>query len=189
MVFYWSGSNSKFPQVSWTLLSFLVDLSDPVGWMVSTRPLISMSSIPFINPLVTILNAPITNGITVTFMFNRFFKVLKQGLGTYLSFRFPSVLPCGQPERQSPLWRSTLDSQKLQHYWSLTMRLFSVISRTLVLEGFIKDAVGLFYSLSRLGWNGLVHLLKKIVHMFIHLMGFLWLSLVTIIFHILLRHF
>ena len=31
-------------------------------------------------------------------------------------------------------WRDTLHSPKLQHYWSLTMRLFSVISRILVRE-------------------------------------------------------
>ena len=29
-------------------------------------------------------------------------------------------------------WKNTLHSPKLQHYWSLTIRLFSVISRTLV---------------------------------------------------------
>ena len=32
-------------------------------------------------------------------------------------------------------WRGTPHSQKLQHYWNLTIRLFSVISRTLVLLG------------------------------------------------------
>ena len=32
-------------------------------------------------------------------------------------------------------WRSTLQSPKLQHYWSLTTRLFSVISRTLIVCG------------------------------------------------------
>ena len=43
----------------------------------------------------------ITIGITVTFMFHDFW-VLWQVLGTYLSFRFPSVLFCCQPERQRP---------------------------------------------------------------------------------------
>ena len=32
-------------------------------------------------------------------------------------------------------WRGTLHSTKLQHYWNLIIRLFSVISRTLVVEG------------------------------------------------------
>ena len=44
--------------------------------MVSTRPLIFKSSSPFNNPLATIPKAPITIGITVTFMF--------------LFFQFPS---------------------------------------------------------------------------------------------------
>ena len=38
--------------------------------MVSTRPPISKSSNPFINPYVTVPSAPITDGITVTFMFS-----------------------------------------------------------------------------------------------------------------------
>ena len=33
-----------------------------------------------------------------------FFPVLLQGLGTYISFRFLSVIPCVQPERQIPLF-------------------------------------------------------------------------------------
>ena len=35
---------------------------------------------------------------------SRGFSVLLQGLDTYLSFRFLSVLPSGQPGRQSPLF-------------------------------------------------------------------------------------
>ena len=42
--------------------------------MVSTRPLISKSSSPFNNPLVTVPKTPITIGITVTFMFHSFFQ-------------------------------------------------------------------------------------------------------------------
>ena len=33
-------------------------------------------------------------------------------------------------------WKGTLHSPKLRHYWSLTIRLFSVISRALVGRGF-----------------------------------------------------
>ena len=43
---------------------------------------------------------------------------------------------------------------KLQHHWSLTIRLFRVICRTLIGVGVLalsKDAVGVFYNLSRLG--------------------------------------
>ena len=44
-------SDSKSPQISRTLLSILVDLNNAVVWMVSTRPLISKSFSPCINPL------------------------------------------------------------------------------------------------------------------------------------------
>ena len=60
MVFHWSLSDSKSPQVSRTLLSILAVLNNAVVWMVSTRPPISKSSSPFSNPLVTVPNTPIT---------------------------------------------------------------------------------------------------------------------------------
>ena len=49
-------------------------------------------------------------------------------------------------------WRDTLHSTKLQHCWSSTIRLFNVISRTLV-KGVLllwRDAVSVFYCPSRL---------------------------------------
>ena len=70
MVFNWSLSDSKSPQVSNTLLSILVKAA---VWMVSTRPLISKSSSPFTNSSEIVLRAPITVGITITFTFNSFF--------------------------------------------------------------------------------------------------------------------
>ena len=103
MIFHWSLCGRKSPHVSMTLLNILADLNNTVVWMVST-PLISKSSISCINPFVTELSAPVTIGITVTFIFHSFFSILWQGLGTYYSFPFPSVLPCGQPEPQSPLF-------------------------------------------------------------------------------------
>ena len=84
MVFHWSLSDSKSPQVSRTLLSILAVLSTVIVWMVSTRPLISKSSSPFNNPLVTVPKAPITIGIIVTFMFHSFFNSLARS--RYLSF-------------------------------------------------------------------------------------------------------
>ena len=48
-------------------------LYNAVVWMVFTRPLIPKSPSPCTNPLVTVLRAPITIGIPVTFMFT-FFK-------------------------------------------------------------------------------------------------------------------
>ena len=53
--------------------------------------------------LVSVPNASVTVGITVAFIFHSF-SILKQGPGIYFSFRFLSVLPCGQQERQSPLF-------------------------------------------------------------------------------------
>ena len=54
MVFHWSLSDNKSPQVSRTLLSILAILNNAVVWMVSTRPPTSKSSSPFSNPLVTV---------------------------------------------------------------------------------------------------------------------------------------
>ena len=61
-------------------------------------------------------------------------------------------------------WKGALHSPKPQHHWNFTIRLFSVISRTLI-EGVLplcRGAVSIFYSPSRLG-N--------------HLVGFLLLNL------------
>ena len=84
MVFHWSLSDSKSPQVSRTLLSILAVLNNAVVWMVSTRPPTSKSSSPFSNSLVTVPNAPITIGIIVTCMFHSFFSSLARS--RYLSF-------------------------------------------------------------------------------------------------------
>ena len=48
----------------------------------------------------------------------------------------------------------TPHSPKLQHYWNVTIKLFSVIFRTLVGGGVLplsREAVSVFYSPSRLG--------------------------------------
>ena len=84
MVFLWSLSDSKSPQVSRTLLSILAVLNNEVVWMVSTRLPTSTSSSPFSNPLVIVPNAPITIGIIVTCMFLSFFNSLARS--RYLSF-------------------------------------------------------------------------------------------------------
>ena len=74
MVFHWSLSDSKYPQVSRTLLSILAVLNNAVVWMVSARPPPSESYSPFNHPLVTVPKAPITIGIIVTLMFHSFFQ-------------------------------------------------------------------------------------------------------------------
>ena len=59
-------------------------------------------------------------------------------------------------------WRSTLHSPKLQHYCNFTIRLFCVISSTLISSTLIggvlslcREAVGVFYTPSRLGHRSL----------------------------------
>ena len=103
MVFHNNLSDSKSPQVSRTLLSILVDLNNAVVYMVSTHPLISKSSYPCTDPLVTVRSAPIKFAITVIFLFHCFFTSLTRS-SSYLSFCFLSVIPCSQQDRQSPLF-------------------------------------------------------------------------------------
>ena len=100
MVFHWSLSDNKSSQVFRTLLSILADFNNAAVWMVSPRPLISSSSSSCINSLLIVPSAPITIGITGAFMFYSFFSSFARSW-YYLSFRFLSVLPCGQPGRQS----------------------------------------------------------------------------------------
>ena len=100
MVFHWSLSDSKSPQVPMTLLNILAVLKKAVLWMISIHSPSSKSSSHFNNPLVTVPKAPITIGIIVTFMFHSF-SIPSQGRGTYPSLHFLSVLFCGQPVHQN----------------------------------------------------------------------------------------
>ena len=84
MVFYWSLSDSKSPQVSMTLLNILAVLNNAVVWMVSTCPPTSKSSSHFNSSLVTVPKASISIGIIATFMSHRFFYSLAKS--RYLSF-------------------------------------------------------------------------------------------------------
>ena len=84
MVFHWSLSDSKSPQVSRTRLRILAVLSKVVIWIVSTRPPTYKSSRPLNNHLVIVPNAPMTIGTPVTFMFHSFFNSLARS--RYLSF-------------------------------------------------------------------------------------------------------
>ena len=84
MVFHWSLSDSKSPQVSRTLLTILAVLNNAVVWIVSTRPPTSNFSSPFSHPLVIVPNAPITISTIVTCMFHSCFNSLARSI--YLSF-------------------------------------------------------------------------------------------------------
>ena len=59
MVIHWSLSNSKSPQVSRTLLSILIDLSNSVIWTVSSSPLIFKSLSSFIDLSRIVPSVPI----------------------------------------------------------------------------------------------------------------------------------
>ena len=74
MVFHWSVSDSKPPQVCRILLSILPNLKNAVVILFSSL------SVP-------LTSTPIKIGITVTFIFQNSL-VLKQGLGFYLSLLF-----------------------------------------------------------------------------------------------------
>ena len=106
MVFHWSLSDRKSPQVSRTLLSILAVRNNAVAWIVSTRPPTFKSSSTFNNPLVTVQITPITIGLIVTFMLHRSFNYLARSrylsfFSLTLSFHILSVLFCGQPGQQS----------------------------------------------------------------------------------------
>ena len=84
MVFHWSLSDRKSPQISRTRLRILAVLNNAVVLKVSTRPPTSKSSRPFNNPLVIVPKAPIKIGTIVTFMFHSFFNSVARL--RYLSF-------------------------------------------------------------------------------------------------------
>ena len=77
----------EWHQVSGTLLSILANLNNAVVWMVSTRPLISKFSSPCTNPLMTVQRAPITIGISNTFMVH-IFSVPSKGQVLIFLFNF-----------------------------------------------------------------------------------------------------
>ena len=94
MIFRWSLSDSKSPQVSRTLLSILAVLSNAVIWIVSTRPPTSKSSRPFNNHLVIEPKVPITIGTIVTFMFHSFFNSLARSRYLFLFSHSFSFILC-----------------------------------------------------------------------------------------------
>ena len=75
MFCYWCLSDNKFSKVSRTSLSILADLNNAIVWTVSTCPVISNSSSPCTNPMVTGPRVPIIIVIIITFMFYIFFSI------------------------------------------------------------------------------------------------------------------
>ena len=101
MAFHWSLSDSKSLQVSRTLLCILADLNNNLVWIISTHPLISKFPVSVLWWQYRVRQLLL---VSLSLLCSLVFSALKQGLDTFLSFRFLSVLPCGQLERQSPLF-------------------------------------------------------------------------------------
>ena len=95
MDFHCSLSDSKPPQVSRTFTNILDDIKKAIVWIVLTPLVISKSSSPCTNPLVTVPRARITIGIIVTFMLNRVFCLFPWKIVVLISifafFQFYSV--------------------------------------------------------------------------------------------------
>ena len=91
MVFHWTLSDSKCPQVTRTFPSILSNRNNAVVWNVSTLVLISKTSNVFIYPLVTVPRAQIKIFITFILMFNGLFFHSLARLG-YLFFCLLSVI-------------------------------------------------------------------------------------------------
>ena len=74
--------------------------------------------------------------------------VLFQTIQLSISTQFSSNLTLSGATTPGQSGPGSDGNKKLQHYWSLTIRLFSVISRTLVggVLPLCRDSVGVFYS-------------------------------------------
>ena len=109
-----SLSHIKSPQVSRTFLSILAVLNDVILWIVTTRYLISKSSSPFNNPLVTVPKALITIGVNYYYYYYYY----------YWEF-FTSVIPDSFPLEfewhyiSSSLQDSSQYPGRYQQCWSL----------------------------------------------------------------------
>ena len=93
MVFHWSLSDSKSPQAQY---------SGQSQQCCHLGCLHSSSHFQVLYQSFSDCNGR-ANYITITFIFHSFFSSLRD-LGAYISFCFPSVLPCSQLERQNPLF-------------------------------------------------------------------------------------
>ena len=91
MVSQWSLNDSKSPKEIRSIISIMAVLKNVVVWIVASRPLISKSVSLFKNPLVPEPKEPKTIGIIVSFILHSF-SIHEQGLGTYPSFPFLSIL-------------------------------------------------------------------------------------------------
>ena len=92
VVFLGSLSDSRSSQGTRTFLSILADLNNAIVWVFLILALIFNSFNPLNKPLMTVPSAPATIGITVTFMFHRFFGGFFCSLFCFLGFFYVFVL-------------------------------------------------------------------------------------------------
>ena len=122
MVFHWSLSDSKYPQVSRNHLSILANLGNTVVWMASTHPSIFNSSSILTKPSRTVPGTPITIGIIITFMFHSFFNPLARS--KYLSlFSFSLIFT---------LWSTEMAKSTIQQvlFFLLSIIRFCLLARS-----------------------------------------------------------
>ena len=119
MYFHRTLSDSKFLQVSRTLLSILTVLNNAVVWMVSTDSLTSKSSCSFNNPFVTEPKAPITIGMIVTFVFHRFFQFPCKVEVLILLFTFFQFYSVVSGDRRVPSFTNSLFFVDFYYYCRL----------------------------------------------------------------------
>ena len=101
MVFHWSLSNCKSPQVLRTFLCILTGLNNTVVWMVLIYLPIFISSSSFFKPLGTIRSVLVTIGVTITLTFHSFLSSLAKSKYFCLSFHFLWFSFCGLPRKLS----------------------------------------------------------------------------------------
>ena len=112
MVFHWSVSGSKFPQISRTFLSIVPDLNNVLVWMVTSRPPISNSS----KPLDIVAITPVIIGTTVIIMFHSFISSL--ATSKYLSLFWLSLI--------FPLWSAETEKVTISRSGRLAEIMWSV---------------------------------------------------------------
>ena len=92
MIIHKSLRDNKSPHVSKTLLSILADLNIAVVCIVSTRPFISISSSPIINPSLTLPKAPINRHFHVPRFFFQFSSKVQVLILLFIFFQFYYVV-------------------------------------------------------------------------------------------------
>ena len=137
LVFHWSLSNSKSPQIFSPFLNIMVDLSNAGVWRVLTHPLISSSSSSLTKPLGTVPWMLIITGMTITFMLHNFISSLARS--KYLSLYLFSLIFTLRSARMA---KSTLQ---------IVLFLFCLLSLVLVFRLELSDPREFFASHSP-GW-------------------------------------